>query len=153
MSNDEFQAPVHEDPLFQAEVDRIMDDGELPAQLNELHRAWPETTERVLLLKTAVELRVHLRGVPICVHVPYSTWPAEPPVLTVTDMPRIHPNILPSGRVAGLDGQKDWNRTVTLADLLHEVECRFIERPPRPGGHVQAALQRLWRRWKGFAPE
>ena len=153
MSNDEFQAPVPGDPLFQAEIDRVMDDGELPAQLNELHRVWPETTGQMLLLKTSVELRLHLRGVPICVRVPYNTWPAAPPVLTVADLSWMHPNILPSGRVAGLDGQKNWNRTVTLADLLREVERRFIERRPQKGGHVQAALQHVWRGWKGSDPE
>ena len=153
MSDHEFQAPVPGDPLVQAAVDRIMDDGELPKQLNEVHRIWPETMEHMLLLHTAMELRLHLRGVFLCVQVPYSTWPGQPPSLTVTDMPWVHPNILPSGRITRLDGQRDWNRTVTLADLLRELEQRFMERPPQKRFQLRAALHRLWQQWRGSEPE
>lgn len=153
MSSDGFQVPIPDDALFREVVDKAMADGELPAQLNEVHRAWPESMNNVLVLSTAVQVRVLLRGVTVQLQVTYTTWPRQPPALTVVDMPWTHPNILPSGRVAFLDGQKTWNRTVTMADLLHELDRRFLALPPQKKFRITDVLRRAWHQWRGTNPD
>ena len=131
MTTEEPDLPAVADPMVQAVVDRVMASGELPRQLEEVHRAWPRSRDQVWLLANALEMTLEIRGVPVRVRVPYDAWPEHPPVLSVVDPTVTHPNVTASGIIDHLDGQHPWNRTVTLADLLRELERRFIERPPR----------------------
>lgn len=149
MNPDDSQVPSLVDPLLQAALARIMDDGELPGQLDEVHRTWPESRDTMLLLAEAIELRLTVRGVSICVRIPYDTWPRQPPALRVVDAFMVHPKIQRSGEITGLSAQTNWNRTVTLADLLRELERRFVDHPPRRGiGLLRwlAPLHRMLRR-------
>ena len=145
MNPDEPHLPSVADPLMQAAIKRIMDDGELPGQLDEVHRTWPESRDTMLLLAEAIELRLPVRGVRVCVRVSYDTWPRHPPALRVVDASMVHPNIQRSGEITGLSAQTDWNRTVTLADLLRELERRFVEHPPRRGQGLRSLLDPLHR--------
>lgn len=149
MNPDEPQVPSLSDPLVQAAIERIMDDGELSGQLDEVHRTWPESRDAMLLLADAIELRLTVRGVSICVGVAYDTWPRHPPVLRVVDASMVHPNIQRSGEVTGLSAQTNWNRTVTLADLLRELERRFVEHPPRRRRGLDSFLAPLHRMLRG----
>lgn len=149
MNPDEPQVPSLVDPLLQAALERIMDDGELPGQLDEVHRTWPESRDAMLLLAEAIELRLTVRGVSICARVPYDTWPRHPPDLRVVDASMVHPNIQRNGEITGLSAQTNWNRTVTLADLLRELERRFVDHPPRRGLGLRRLLDPLHRMLRG----
>ncbi|HCH66682.1 MAG TPA: hypothetical protein DFR83_28020 [Deltaproteobacteria bacterium] len=145
MTTDGPDLPAVADPLVQVVLDRVMADGELPKQLDEVHRAWPKSRNRMLLGADALEVCVQLRGVAIQICVPYDQWPSRPPTLTVEAPPIIHPNVGHGGVIHRLNGQQHWNRTVTLADLLRELERRFVEHPPQRRGR--------WRAWLGRAAQ
>ena len=116
---------------------------ELSAQLEAVHVAWPKSGESVLLVGRRLSVDVVLREVRIRVVVELGRWPEAPPVLRVIDGPWFHPNLL-DDRVLFLSGLKSWNRTVTLDQLLRELERGFIDHPPQRRITLSVLLRRVW---------
>ena len=117
---------------------------ELSRQLQDVHQAWPDSADTVLLVGRRLSLDVVLREVRIRVTVELGRWPETPPLLRVIDGPWFHPNLL-DDRVLFLSGLKVWNRTVTLDQLLRELERAFVNHPPQRRITPAVLLRRVWR--------
>ena len=75
-------------------------------------------------------LGLRLRGVALRVVVDLGTYPDSPPMMHV-ESGWEHPWIADGGRITGLPGLQEWNRTYGLAHLVRELNHQLIASPPR----------------------
>ncbi len=99
-----------------------------------------------------VILTAEVRGVPVVLYLDADSYPTEPPRLEIA---REWLGTSRGRPIRGLECQEEWNRTLGIGALLHELEQRFAEDPPKRksqrAGVIAQALRRLVEGLKSFA--
>lgn len=123
--------------------------GFIADEIQQLRRGRAHLIQVTTIAPNTALVRVKVLGVCVRIEVGQDTYPDRAPILTVEGDELCHELIGVDGTISGLRCQRRWNRTLTLAHIVRELELAWDDTPPRPRvwlSSLLAAARRFARR-------